>query len=197
MRNGSLWSNIVFEKEVISHTKINNNLLQLKPFVMHPKADTVILHLFFLSLFSCKFDDNWAQILTGLLFYTYVGSHMVIILVFDSYKTCSVPLIALWIAKKTSLLFWITNLLNIISKTCAERPAKVNTQWTQLIHFLPDSAGRDLGSNSINSSHRSRATTVTGLARENWSFLSSATNGSSGINGKLNLKALVQRWFCV
>ena len=33
VRNGSLWSNVVFKKEVISYS--NNERLQLKPFIIH------------------------------------------------------------------------------------------------------------------------------------------------------------------
>ncbi len=47
---------------------------------------------FFLSLFSCNFDDNWAKIFTGLLFYAYVGMHLVKTLVFDNYQKYTLPL---------------------------------------------------------------------------------------------------------
>ena len=49
-------------------------------------------------IIPCKFHDqlnpvtNWVQVLTGLLFYAFVGIQQVRILVFDNYQTSPVPL---------------------------------------------------------------------------------------------------------
>ena len=40
-------------------TKIKKRL-QLKPFIMHLKAVRVVQQVFFLSLFSCNFNDHWS-----------------------------------------------------------------------------------------------------------------------------------------
>ena len=49
VRNGSLWSNVVFEKDVISHSKRERQITNLRTRVS------------FLSLFLCNFDDQLRQ----------------------------------------------------------------------------------------------------------------------------------------
>ena len=56
MGNGSVWSNAVFKKEVISPS--NNKILQPKPDIMHLKAHKVKQQGFFPALVSCKLDDK-------------------------------------------------------------------------------------------------------------------------------------------
>ena len=55
VRNSSLWSNIVFEEEVISHS----SLLAWSLFLMHLTESTQVcaIRVFVLSLSSCIFDD--------------------------------------------------------------------------------------------------------------------------------------------
>ena len=86
MRNGSLWSNVVFEKETSSNS-----------FIIHLNAHKVLQHKH--VFFHCSLATlmtNWAQMSTVLLCYAYVGRHQVRILVFDNYQTCPVPLNGLW-----------------------------------------------------------------------------------------------------
>ena len=65
VRNGSLWRNVVFEKEVIPHSLMEE--------------------------FFCNFDDQLSRNFHR--FYAcYDGIHQVRTLVFDNYQTCPVPL---------------------------------------------------------------------------------------------------------
>ena len=54
--NSSLWSDVVFEKDVFFHS--NNKIIQLKFFIMHLKAQSNATRVFFLSLFFCNFVDQ-------------------------------------------------------------------------------------------------------------------------------------------
>ena len=49
---------------------------------------------FFSQCSLVNFDDQWAKIFIGLVFYAHVGIHQVRILVFDNYQRCPVPLSA-------------------------------------------------------------------------------------------------------
>ena len=55
--------------------------------MMHLKGNKVVQQSVFLSLFSCKFDDQLSPDCMHL-----VVIHQVRILVFDNYQTCLVPL---------------------------------------------------------------------------------------------------------
>ena len=57
VRNGSLWSSIVFEKEVISH-KNNKRLLARSLLFLSESTQIRPLRVFFLSSFSHNFDDQ-------------------------------------------------------------------------------------------------------------------------------------------
>ena len=76
--------------KVIFHS--TNKRLQLKPFIMHHKV--MQQGCFFLSLFSCKFDDqlnpNFHRFVSICI--CWVGIHQVRITVFDNYQTCPMPL---------------------------------------------------------------------------------------------------------
>ena len=68
MNNGSPCSNIVFEKEVISHSN-SKKTWDLKPFIGHLKAHKVVQQGI-VSLIHCSLATlmtNWVQLLTGLL----------------------------------------------------------------------------------------------------------------------------------
>ena len=97
VRNGSLWSNEVFEKEVVCHS--NNQKLQPEHFIMHPKAHKVMQKVFFFFFFHYSFANsmtNWVNILTGLLFNAYVRIHQVRTLVFDNYQTFKIQIHRSW-----------------------------------------------------------------------------------------------------
>ena len=57
MRNSSLWSNLVFEKEVVSRSNIKTPQA-LSPFSSESTQCCAKRVFFFLSLFSCNFDDQ-------------------------------------------------------------------------------------------------------------------------------------------
>ena len=72
VKNDSLYkSNAVFEKEEFSHS--DNDILQLKPFIMYLKSHKVIV----------------------VILCIYVGIPQVRILVFDNYQLCPVHLICI------------------------------------------------------------------------------------------------------
>ena len=71
VRNGSLRSNVVFEKKAISHSHIKD---------IRPESTQICgTRVCFLSLYSCNLMTNWAQL--------FIGSwiHQVRILAFDIY----------------------------------------------------------------------------------------------------------------
>ena len=92
MRNGSLWINTVFVKEVISPSK--DTIHQAwSLFIMHLKAHKFVQQCCLFLHYSCATlttNGNWVQIFTDLLFYAYmyVGKHQVRCLVFDNNQMC-------------------------------------------------------------------------------------------------------------
>ena len=83
MRNGSLWSNVVFQKELNYHSIFKDY-----------RAWSFFLDIWkhiFLSLISCSFDDQLISNFHTLLFYGYVEIHQVRILVYDNYQRCPMP----------------------------------------------------------------------------------------------------------
>ena len=86
VRNSSHWSTVVFEKEGISHS--NTKRIQLKPVITHLKAHNFVWQGdFFLSIFSCNFDDQFIPSFhLFVINFTHVGKHQVRILVFDNIK---------------------------------------------------------------------------------------------------------------
>ena len=72
MRNGSLWSNVLFEKEVISHS---NDKRLAEPFIMHLKAHREMQQrclFFYYSLANLMTNwDNFHRI----VIHAYVGIH--------------------------------------------------------------------------------------------------------------------------
>ena len=83
VRNGFLWIDLVFEKEVIfrefGFQDLRSRIWGLD--IKHLKAHNV----FHYYLATSK--TNWAQIFIGLLFYAYVEIHQVRRLVFDIYNS--------------------------------------------------------------------------------------------------------------
>ena len=58
-RNSSLWSNVVFEKEVISHSNIKRLIYIWNLMILHLRAHKLVQQVFFfLSLFSTNFGDQ-------------------------------------------------------------------------------------------------------------------------------------------
>ena len=84
MRNGSIWSNIVFDKEVISHS--HNKTLQLKPFIMHLKAHKVCNKGVFSLIILLSPNFYWFLIVCMLGYTIEQGPciHQVRILIFDN-----------------------------------------------------------------------------------------------------------------
>ena len=90
VRNGYLWSNVVLEKEVISHSSIK--WLQAWSLLLGMwKHTTCVTSVFLFQYSLATLTTNWVKILTDLIFYAYVGIHQVRILVFDNYQRCWVP----------------------------------------------------------------------------------------------------------
>ena len=88
VRNGSLWINMVFEKEVIFH-KFDFKTSELDFEVSKSSISehtTLCDNCVFSFIISETSMTNWAQIFTGLLFYAYVEKHHVRRLVFDNYQ---------------------------------------------------------------------------------------------------------------
>ena len=95
VRNDSIWSNMVFEKELISYS--NNKWLLAWSLLLHffkqLKAHIFAQQgCFFFHYSLATSMTNWVKMSTDLLFYAlYVEVH-VRILVFDNYQRCQVPL---------------------------------------------------------------------------------------------------------
>ena len=81
MRNCSLWSNIAFEKEVISHS--NNKRLQGWSLLLGIWKQTNLYQVFF---FIILLQLWWPVGSQSLLFFAYVEIHQVRILGFDNYQ---------------------------------------------------------------------------------------------------------------
>ena len=95
MRNGSCWSDVVFEEEVIFHTfDFDTSSLEFEvsksSIWKHPTSCDKGVFFFQLSRNS---DDQSRSNYTGLLFYRYVEKHQVRRLVFDNYQKCPVSFI--------------------------------------------------------------------------------------------------------
>ena len=93
MRNSSLWSNVVFEKEV--NWILSKILKDFRPEAFFRHLKTQLFGQQGLFIFDCSLATsmaNWVQISKHLLFYAYVWIHKRQILVFDNYKKCPVPL---------------------------------------------------------------------------------------------------------
>ena len=90
MRNCSLWSNVVFEKEVIL-TKIFESETDFRPevFFRHLRAYTFVHQGCFLNLFSCNFDDQLSPTFHRFNILCICGIHQVRKLVFGSPKRSS------------------------------------------------------------------------------------------------------------
>ena len=94
--NGSLWSNVVFGKEVIFH-EFDFETSELD-FEVSKSSIWKHTTLFDIGVFSYYYylatsTTSWAQIFTGLLCYTYVKIHQVRKLVLDIYQLCPACLI--------------------------------------------------------------------------------------------------------
>ena len=89
----TVYSNVVFRKEVISHSNIYK-FFGPESLIRRLKARKFVQKKwFFLFHYSrTTWMTNWVQIFTDLLFYAYVGIHKVRVLVFDNYQRCPVPL---------------------------------------------------------------------------------------------------------
>ena len=89
VRNGSLWSDVVFEKEVNSHEfDFETSSLEFevsKSSILKPTTSCDKDVFFFYSYIASP-TTNRAQIFTGLWFYAYVEIHQVRRLVFDNYQ---------------------------------------------------------------------------------------------------------------
>ena len=108
MKNGSLWSNTVFEKEVISHS--NNKRLQLKPFIMHLKAHKVMQQgcvFFHYSLATLM--RNCTKISPNLLFY--VGIQRVRILLFGNYQRFG----CWFVFSRTQEKYWVFSAFDLVT----------------------------------------------------------------------------------
>ena len=88
LKNGSLWSDVVLEKEVIFN-EFDFVTLDLEFWgleIKHLKAHNCVWKgCFFFHYYLATSKTNWAQIFTGLFFYAYVGIHQVR-RVFDNYQ---------------------------------------------------------------------------------------------------------------
>ena len=112
MRNGSCWSDVVFEEEVIFHTfDFDTSSLEFEvsksSIWKHPTSCDKGVFFFQLSRNS---DDQSRSNYTGLLFYRYVEKHQVRRLVFDNYQKCPLSLKK---KKKPSLQFNLTIFITI------------------------------------------------------------------------------------
>ena len=89
VRNSSLWSEVVFEKEVNFHEfDFETSSLEFevsKSSIWKPTA-WCDKDVFFFHSYLATPTTNWAQIFTGLLFCAYVEIHQVRRLVFDVYQ---------------------------------------------------------------------------------------------------------------
>ena len=88
VKNGSLWSNVVFKKDVFFQ-KFEFETSDLEYEVSKSsiwKHTTSCDKGVFLSLLSRNFNDQLSQIFTGLLFYAHAEIHHVRRLVFDNYQ---------------------------------------------------------------------------------------------------------------
>ena len=83
MTNVTLWSKIVFEKDVNSHS--NNK--RLKPDL---RAHKFVQQWCFFPLLSCNFDDQLTPSFHEFVILNIVGIHQVRILVFDNYQKCPI-----------------------------------------------------------------------------------------------------------
>ena len=95
MRNGSLWSDLVFEKKGNFPRIWLRDLMFIiwGPEIKHLKAHNFVWRgCFFFHSSIATSTTNWVQIFTGLLFYAYVEIHQVRRLVFDIYQQCPVSL---------------------------------------------------------------------------------------------------------
>ena len=71
MRNGFLWSNVVFEKKVIYHSNISRAEAVFKRMKAH-QICAIIIFIFYFSLFSSNFDDKLSQnIVKDSIFHAY------------------------------------------------------------------------------------------------------------------------------
>jgi hypothetical protein len=76
VRNGSLRSNVVFEKEVISHEfDFKTSEFDFEVPKSFENTQLRVTMLFFLPLLSRNFDDQLSSNFTGLLFYAYGEIH--------------------------------------------------------------------------------------------------------------------------
>ena len=126
VRNGSLWSNLVFEKEVVSHSNIK--ILQAWSLILGIwKHTNLAIRAFFPphnSLATAM--TNWALTFTDLLFCAFDEIHQVRIMVFDNNHWCPVPLnknlqVTLW-----SYLDIVTLVLLSSGRLGLVKPCKIN-----------------------------------------------------------------------
>ena len=95
MRNGSLWSNIVFEKEAILHefdfetSDLEFEVSKSSIWKHTTSCDKGVFSFIIISQLRRPIELKFSQ---GLLFYAYVEIHQVRRLVFDNYQQCPVPL---------------------------------------------------------------------------------------------------------
>ena len=136
--NDSLWSNIVLEKEEISH--LNNKRLQLKPFIIgicwkHTKLCNKGVFFFF------------DQIFTGLLLNLCTcWDHQVRILVFDNYQTSNAFKIWKNIMARlcnTTKYIWLKDVktLPLLQPTQSQKPhprSLLTCHWWYLMRHSPD-----------------------------------------------------------
>ena len=89
VRNSSLWSEVVFEKEVIFHEfdfETSSLEFEVSKSSIRKYTTSCDKGVFsFIIIFATSTTD-WAQIFTGLLLYAYVEIHQVRRLVFDNYQ---------------------------------------------------------------------------------------------------------------
>ena len=76
--NGFLWSNVVFEKEVISQSNIKQTQAWSLLFVIIWKRTNCASGYFFLSLFSCNFNDQLTPNVLKLYYFMHKSGHRVV-----------------------------------------------------------------------------------------------------------------------
>ena len=107
--NSSLWSNVIFEKEVIFH-EFDFETSDLEFEVTKSSICPVNEHnfgwqgCFFFHFYLATSSTNWAQIFTGFLFYANVEINQVRRLVFDTYQKCPLSLKQISVAVLNNLL---------------------------------------------------------------------------------------------
>ena len=95
VRNGSLWSDVVFEKEVIFHEfdfETSSLEFEVTKSSIWKHTTSCDKGVFVFHSYLATPTTNQAKIFTGLLFYAYVEIHQVRRLVFDNYQKCTLSL---------------------------------------------------------------------------------------------------------